>query len=157
MPHGQLQLAGSSKLARSKTSQHHRPSFSSTAYALSLPPPTRPSSNNSLAFDPSLRTCLSARKQERGKSVLAKVILLWADMTVSSGQVMLLRRLWTQGLWTWVGEQSVCFLLLRFKFSREQPLTSESDEVIAEARALAGPADAKTAVGVDFGGTRVIN
>jgi len=31
------------------------------------------------------------------------------------------------------------------------------DEVIAEARALAGPADAKTMVGVDFGGIRVVN
>jgi len=31
------------------------------------------------------------------------------------------------------------------------------DEVIAEARVLAGPADAKTMVGVDFGGLRVHN
>jgi hypothetical protein len=31
------------------------------------------------------------------------------------------------------------------------------DEVIAEARQLAGPADARTMVGVDFGGVRVVN
>ncbi|PMD17110.1 hypothetical protein NA56DRAFT_579241, partial [Hyaloscypha hepaticicola] len=31
------------------------------------------------------------------------------------------------------------------------------DEVIAEARSLAGPADAKSMVGVDFGGLKVVN
>lgn len=31
------------------------------------------------------------------------------------------------------------------------------EEIIAEARALAGPADARAAVGVDFGGVRVVN
>jgi len=31
------------------------------------------------------------------------------------------------------------------------------DEVISEARAIAGPPDAKTMVGVDFGGLKVVN
>jgi hypothetical protein len=44
-----------------------------------------------------------------------------------------------------VEEKCLCYLL------------TDIDDVIAEARATAGPPDAKSMVGVDFGGFKVIN